>query len=183
MRLQSTGPFTYRVPGRPAPSGGPVLAVLTDGPADLAVAAQAVALAARTGAPVVAAAAVQGTGFGISAMLHVARARRMADETAAITGRVLPLLQSTRTPHVLTALLLPAHHDTGGPLPARAVRRAADHHGAALVVSPTELEEAGRLLVLVDEPLARLLSQAGPVQAPAQAQAPVAGGAPEGVGR
>jgi hypothetical protein len=156
MRVEPHGPFTYRVPGRPAASGGPVLAVLTDGPADLAVAAQAVALAARTGATVVAAAAVRGTGFGISAVLHLARARRTAEESSAITGRVLPLLQSTRTPHEVAALLLPLHWDTSGPLPGSAVRRAADHHEAAFVVSARELHAADGLLRLADEPLARL---------------------------
>ncbi|MGW0753534.1 hypothetical protein [Streptomyces sp. NPDC002587] len=70
-------PFTLR-------ADGPVLALFTGSRADAAVAARAADHAARTGHPVTFAAVVRSTGFGINALLHLARGRRIHAEADAI---------------------------------------------------------------------------------------------------
>ncbi|MFJ3692343.1 MULTISPECIES: hypothetical protein [Streptomyces] len=71
---------------------GPVLALFTGSSADAAVAARAAELAARTGHPVTAAAAVRSTGFSINALLHQVRERRIRIEADAILAAVLPVM-------------------------------------------------------------------------------------------
>ncbi|RZU46614.1 hypothetical protein EV385_6689 [Krasilnikovia cinnamomea] len=120
-----------------SPGSGPILAVLTDGFTDLAVAATAARLAAD-GRPVIVAAAVRGSGPSINALLHQARATRIAADVAAAAGRVSPILQRAGVMFQTTPLLLPVGWPDG-PLPARSVRRLARRTRAATVVTAAPL--------------------------------------------
>jgi hypothetical protein len=128
----------YHVQAR-RPGTGRILAVFTDGPADLAVAGYAADLAARTAAPIVAAAAVHSSGFSINPLLHRVRARRIADETAAITARVEPTLRRASPRLLVTTLTLPADQPAH-PLPSSAVYRLAVRVGAATLVTAAPLD-------------------------------------------
>ncbi len=153
MSAGSTTPLTYRIPGRHDAAGTTVVAVLTDGPTDLPVVTHAIALAARTGGLLIAAAAVRGSGFSVNPRLHRVRAQRITTEAAAITGRVTPALHAAGIAHLRATLVLPARHDPGQPPPADLVRRLADRHHAALVVTAAPLSGItadGRMLLVRD---------------------------------
>jgi hypothetical protein len=135
----------YQIAGR-APGSGPVVAVLTDGPTDPTVAAAAADWAARTGIGVVAAAAVVTTGFSIDPLLHRARARRMANESAAITGRVAPTLTAAGAQWRPAVITVPVGTDVARALPVAAVQRLVDRFDAAAVVTTSALfDPTGRL--------------------------------------
>ncbi|HZG93649.1 MAG TPA: hypothetical protein VEZ46_02955 [Mycobacteriales bacterium] len=141
----SSDVFCYQVAGR-APGSGPVVAVLTDGPADLAAAAAAAGWSADTGTRVVAAAVVVDTGFSIDPLLHRARARRMADESAAITGRVAPTLAAAGVEWRPAATTVKVATDVTRALPVAAVHRLVDRFTAAAVVTSAALDDpTGRL--------------------------------------
>jgi hypothetical protein len=129
---------SYHVDGR-CPGTGRILAIFTDGPADIAVARYAADLAARTAAPIVAAAAVHNTGFSLNPLLHRVRARRTAEETTAITARVEPTLRRANTRVLVTTLAVPASRRTDRP-PASAVHRLAVRVGATTVVVAEPLD-------------------------------------------
>ncbi len=133
-------PRTHLVAGR-TPGSGPVLAVLTDGPADLAVAAHAADLAARTGTLLVAAAVVPGGGISVNPLLHRARHRRYQAETTAIVGRVTPILYSAGVAHLRTTLPVPPGLDPTRALPVPAVRQLVDRFAAVAVVTSTPLND------------------------------------------
>lgn len=123
---------SYHVHGR-SPGTGRILAVFTDGPADLAVARYAAELAARTAAPIVAAAAVHQPAFSLNPLLHRVHTRRVAEETAAVTARVEPTLRRASARILVTPLPVPAGYRTDEP-PAVSVHRLAVRVGATTVV-------------------------------------------------
>lgn len=139
-------PRTYHVAGR-TPSTGPVIAVLTDGPADVAVAAHAAGLAARTGTLLITAAAVTtSAGFSMNALLHRARARRTLDDRRAITARVTPVLHTAGVAHFSTTLEIPPGIDATRVLPVTAVHHLINRFGAVAVVTTTPLHDPTGIL-------------------------------------
>jgi hypothetical protein len=134
-------PRTYHVAGR-TPGTGPVVAVLTDGPADVAVAAYAADLAARTGTLLITAAAVASSGgMSVNALLHRARAARVDADTRAIVARVAPVLHSAGVAHFRTTLAIPAGVDAGRALPVTAVHHLIDRFGAVAVITAAPLHD------------------------------------------
>ncbi|GIJ71529.1 hypothetical protein [Virgisporangium ochraceum] len=125
--------ISYHVRGR-SPGTGRILAVFTDSHTDLAVARHAADLAARAAVPIVAAAAVRQTRFSLNPLLHRVRARRIAEESAAITARVEPILRRANTRVLVTSLALSSTHRSDQP-PAVAVYRLALRVGATVVVA------------------------------------------------
>ncbi len=133
-------PRTFSVAGRP-PGSGPVLAVLTDGPADPAVAAHAAELAVRTGTLLVAAAVVRTSGISVNALLHRARDRRIQADSTAIVARVAPTLHRAGVAYFRTSLLIPAGSGTLRDLPVTALRQVIDRFGAVAVVTALPLHD------------------------------------------
>ncbi|MER6599739.1 hypothetical protein ACWDBC_08300 [Streptomyces parvus] len=137
-------PFTLR-------GEGPVLALFTGSRADQAVASRAAELAARTGHPVTAAAAVRSTGFSINALLHLARGRRIRTEAEAILAAVLPVI-ARAGPARTTTLVVPARINPYRTLPAGLVERLTHRTGADIALSPV-------LLTGYTSPIARELNR------------------------
>jgi hypothetical protein len=138
--MTNARPYTAYITGR-TPGSGPVLAVLTDGPTDMAVAAHAADLAARTGTLLIAAAAVHTTGFSLNALLHHARNRRVQADSIAIVGRVTPILHSAGVAHMRSTLLLPVGTDALRALPVAPVRQLVDRFSAVAVVTALPLRD------------------------------------------
>ncbi|MFI7542795.1 hypothetical protein [Actinoplanes sp. NPDC049599] len=138
-------PHTYDVVGRTRGSG-PVLAVLTDAPTDLIVAAHAADLAARTGTLLIAAATVHTTGCSVNALLHHARDRRIRTRGIAIVARVTPILHAAAVAYFRSTLLVPTGTDTGRPLPTTAVHRLVDRFGAVTVITALPLHDPTGIL-------------------------------------
>jgi hypothetical protein len=133
-----------------------VLAVLTDGPADLAVAAQAADLAARTGTMLIAAAAVATEdGPEGNPLLPHSRSRRVDAETRAIVARVTPVLHSYGVAYLRTTM--PVRHAFRVP-PVSAVRHLVDRFGAVAVVTAAPLHDPAGVLRPASE---QLLSRPG----------------------
>jgi hypothetical protein len=109
--------------------------VFTDGPTDLPVAATAAAIAAQTGTLLIAAAAVPTTGFSLNPLLHHARSRRMSNETAAIIGRVTPILATAGVAWTPTTLAVPPHIDPARTLPTTAMREIIGRFAVVTVVT------------------------------------------------
>ena len=142
------GARTYLVAGR-TPGTGPVIAVLTDGPADVAVAANAADLAAGTGTLLITAAAVtSGPGFSLNALLHQARQRCVDRDTRAIVARVAPVLYTAGVAHFRTTLKVPPGVDATRVLPVTAVHEVIDRFGAVAVVAATPLHDPTGVLQL-----------------------------------
>lgn len=133
-------PRAYDVAGRTCGSG-PVLAVLTDAPTDLIVAAHAADLAARAGTLLITAATVHTTGCSVNALLHHARGRRIRSKSIAIAARVTPILHATGVAYFRSTLLVPTGTDTRHPLPITAVCRLVDRFGAVAVVTALPLHD------------------------------------------
>lgn len=133
-------PLTYDVAGRTLGSG-PVLGVLTDTPADMAVAAHAADLAARTGTLLIAAATVHTTGCSVNALLHHARDRRIRSRSIAIVARVTPILNAAGVAYFRTTLLVPTSTDTGRAPPIAGVTRVVNRFGAVAVVIALPLHD------------------------------------------
>lgn len=133
-------PHTAHVAGR-TPGSGPVLAVLTDGPTDMAVAAHAADLAARTRTLLVAAATVHTTGISVNALPHQARTRRVNADSTAIVARVTPILHTAGVAFVRTTVLVPAGTDTLRALPLGAVHELVGRFGAVAVVTALPLHD------------------------------------------
>jgi hypothetical protein len=144
--------FTYQVVGR-APGTGPVLAVLADGPTDLAVATRAADLAAGTRTLLVVAAAVPTGDAGVDPLRN--RVRMRAD-TLAIAGRVAPVLHSAGVAYLRTALPMPAGADPTRALPVAAVLRLAERFAAVTVVAATVLHDPTGHLVRTSHPVRRV---------------------------
>ena len=140
MRSIPARPRTYHVAGR-TPGSGPVLAVPTDGPADVAVAAHAADLAARTGTLLITAAAVTAGGLSVNALLHRARAGRVDADTRAVVARVAPVLHSAGVAHLRTTLPVPAGVDATRALPVAAVHHLIDRFGAVAVITSARLDD------------------------------------------
>jgi hypothetical protein len=140
-----TRPYLYRVAGR-TPGSGPVVAVLTDHPTDMAVAAHAADLAARHGTLLVAAAAVHSTGLSLHSLLHHARDRRLHSESVAVVGRVTPILLTAGVAWMRSTLVLPAGTDALRALPVTAVRRLVDRFSAVAVVTALPLHDPTGML-------------------------------------
>lgn len=157
-------PCTYRVAGRTAGSG-PVLAVFTDGPADMAVAAHAASLAAHTRTLLVAAAAVHVTGLNINPILRGARTRRVHADRTAIIGRVTPILHAAGVAHLSTTLLVPTGTDALRALPLPSVHQLINRFSAVTVVTAHPLHDPTGMLQRVSHPH---------LDVPATATAPVA---------
>lgn len=143
--MTTTRPYTSHVADR-APGSGPVLAILTDGPTDMAVAAHAADLAARNCSLLIAVAAVHTSGLSINALLHRARARRVSAESRAIVARVTPILHAAGVVHHRGTLLLPAGVDALRDLPVAAVRQLVDRFSAAVVVTALPLRDPAGVL-------------------------------------
>jgi hypothetical protein len=124
----------HHVAGR-SPGGGPVIAVLTDGPTDLAVAARAAALAARHGTLLIAAATVHTPRFSINALLHHTRRQRLHAQTTAIVARVTPILHTAGIAYTRTTLTVPSGTDPLRALPVGAVHRLINRFHAVAVVT------------------------------------------------
>jgi hypothetical protein len=134
-------PRIHHVAGR-TPGTGPVLVVLADGPADLAVAAHAADLAARTGTLLIAAAAVTAdSGVSVNALLHRSRAGRIDADSRAIVARVTPILHSSRVAYLRTTLPVPAGVDPTRALPVAPVHHLVDRFGAVAVVTAVPLHD------------------------------------------
>ncbi len=145
MPLTSAPARCYQVAGR-TPGSGPVVAVLTDGPTDLTVAATAAAWAAETRTLLIAAAAVGDTGFSVNALLHRTRTGRTTAESAAIVGRVVPILTATGVAWLRTAVAVPAGADASRTLPLGPVLHLTERFGAVAVVTAAALHDpSGRL--------------------------------------
>ncbi|GAA0807178.1 hypothetical protein [Spirilliplanes yamanashiensis] len=138
--MTTTRPYLCHVAGR-TPASGPVIAVLTDGPTDLAVAAHAAGVAARSGTLLIAAAAVHTTGPSLNVLLHHARERRLHADSVAIVGRVAPVLHRAGVAWMRSSLLLPAGTDALRALPVAAVRQLVDRFGAVAVVTARPLRD------------------------------------------
>jgi hypothetical protein len=134
-----TRPHTYLVTGR-TPGSGPVVALLTDGPTDMAVAAHAAGITARYGTLLIAAAAVHTNGFRVNAPRRTARDRIDAD-THAVVARVTPILHSAGVAFLRSALPVPAGTDLLRALPVTAVHRLAHRFGAVTVVAADALHD------------------------------------------
>ncbi|RZU46609.1 hypothetical protein EV385_6684 [Krasilnikovia cinnamomea] len=138
--MTATRPSTAHLAGR-TPGSGPVLAVLTDGPTDMAVAAHAADLAVRTGTLLIAAATVA-AGSGINPLLlQHTRTRRVHNDTTAIVARITPILHGAGVAYRRSTLLVPAGTDTLRALPVTAVRRLVDRFGAVTVVTARPLRD------------------------------------------
>jgi len=133
-------PRTYHVAGR-TPGTGPVIAVLTDGPTDVAVAAHAADLAARTGTLLITAAAVTTTGFSTNALLHHVRQRRIDSDARAIVARVSPIVHSAGVAHFRTTLPVDPGVDATRALPATPLYHLIGRFGAVAVVTATPLHD------------------------------------------
>lgn len=140
-----TRPYICRVDGR-TPGSGPVVAVFTDGPTDMAVAAYAADLAARSGTLLIAAAAVHGTTVSLNALLHQARNRRLHADSTAIVGRVTPILHAAGVAWMRSTLLLPAGLDALRALPVSPVRQLIDRFSAVAVVTALPLRDPTGML-------------------------------------
>lgn len=138
--MTATRPSTAHVAGR-TPGSGPVLAVLTDAPSDLAVASHAADLAARTGTLLIAAATVHTTTPDIDLLRRRAGSRRVHSDSIAIVGRVTPILHAAGVAYFRSTLLVPAGTDPLRGLPITAVRHLADRFAAATVVSALPLHD------------------------------------------
>lgn len=143
-----TRPRISHVAGR-TPGSGPVIAVLTDGPTDMAVAAQAAGISARHGVLLVAAAAVHPSGSN-SADLDLwapsAGPGRLHAETNAIVARVTPILFSAGVAFLRTPIPVPPATDTLRALPVTAVHRLVQRFGAVTVVTATPLHDPTGML-------------------------------------
>ncbi|MFD1364537.1 hypothetical protein [Actinoplanes sichuanensis] len=140
-----TRPYISRVTGR-TPGSGPVVAVLTDGPTDMAVAAHAADLAARSGTLLIAAAAVHNTGFSLNALLCHARNQRLHADSIAIVGRVTPILHTAGVAWMRSTLLLPAGTDALRAVPITALQQLVNRYGAVAVVTALPLSDPTGLL-------------------------------------
>ncbi len=139
---------TYHVAGR-TPGTGPVLVVLADGPADLAVAARAADLAARTGTLLVAAAAVAArSGVSINPLFHRARSGRIDADSRAIVARVTPILHSAGVAYLRTTLPVPEGVDPTRALPVGPVHHLVERFGAVAVVTAVTLHDPTGVLRL-----------------------------------
>lgn len=138
-------PHVYDVAGRTRGSG-PVLAVLTDSPADTLVAAHAADIAARTGTLLIAAATVPTTGCSVNALLHHARNRRIRSRSIAVVARVTPILRAAGVAYFRSTLLVPAGTDTRLGVPADAVSQLVDRFGAVAVVIALPLHDSTGVL-------------------------------------
>jgi hypothetical protein len=140
-----TRPYLCHVAGR-APGSGPVVAVLTDHPTDMAVAARAADLAARHGTLLIAAAAVHSTGFSLDPLLHHARDRRLRTDSIAIAGRIAPILHTAGVAWMRSTLVLPAGTDALRALPIMALHRLVDRFSAVAVVTALPLHDPTGML-------------------------------------
>ncbi|WP_420082821.1 hypothetical protein ACN6AT_37510 (plasmid) [Streptomyces sp. JL4002] len=132
--------YVHTVPGRPA--GDRILAVLTGSRADRDVAAHAGELAARTGTKLTAAVVLRSTGFSINALLHPARARRLAYRADAVLAPRTEAL--TAAGHYKTVtVLLPARTNPHHRLPARTLLRLAHRAGTDTVITPIPIHPSG----------------------------------------
>jgi hypothetical protein len=138
-------PYLCHVAGR-TPGSGPVVAVFTDHPTDMAVAAHAAGLAARHGTLLVAAAAVHSTGYSLDALLHHARSRRPHTDSIAVVGRVTPILHTAGVAWLRSSLVLPAGTDALRALPVAAVRRLIERFSAVAVVTALPLHDPTGML-------------------------------------
>jgi len=138
----------YHVIGR-TPGSGPVVAVFTDCPTDLPVAAAAASWAADTRTLLVAAAAVTDPGFSLNPLLHRAAERRLGTESVAIVGRVTPVLTAIGVAWIRATIAVPAGVDPARSLPATTVRDLVDRYAAVGVVTAAALDDpSGRLVPL-----------------------------------
>jgi hypothetical protein len=152
MILSPRSAHTYQVVGR-APGTGPVLAVLADGPADLAVATRAADLAARTRTLLVVAAAVH---TEPAALPGRDRSGRVNAESTAIAGRVAPILHSAGVAYLRTTLPVPHGTDPARAVPVAAVLRLAGRFAAVIVVAGTALHDPTGLLHRAAHPADRV---------------------------
>lgn len=152
--------YCHQVTGR-LPGAGPVLAVLTGGPADLAVAQAAAAWAAGTGSPVIAATVVTGTGFSLNPLLHQVRARRQDADSLAVIDRLTPILTAAGVAWLRTIVAVPTR---AGPAPTPSlvtIRRLVDRFAAVAVVTAAPLHDpAGRLAPLPPQAAAMAITAA-----------------------
>ncbi|WP_431920923.1 hypothetical protein [Nonomuraea jabiensis] len=147
MRQTSDPVICYQVVGR-NPGTGPVLALCTGGPADLAVAASGAAWAAGTRSLVIAITVVTGTGFSLNPLLHQVRARRQDCDSVTIINRIVPALTAAGVAWLRTIVAVPAG---AGPasVPLGTIRRLVDRFAAVAVVTATALHDpTGRLIPL-----------------------------------
>ncbi|MDY7087646.1 MAG: hypothetical protein SYR96_21360 [Actinomycetota bacterium] len=134
MSTSPPRPHVHHVEGRTRGTG-PVLAVFTDGPTDLTVAATAAAIAAQTGTLLIAAAAVPHSGFSLNSLLHRARSQRISQESAAIIGRVTPILTTAGVAWARATFAVPLGVDPARTLPAHAIQDLINRFAAVTVVT------------------------------------------------
>ncbi|MFD3961916.1 MULTISPECIES: hypothetical protein [Streptomyces] len=132
--------YVHAVTGRPA--GGRILAVLTGSRADRDVAAHAGQLAARTGTKLTAAVALRSTGYSISALLHLVRARRLAAQADAVLAPRTEALTKAGHYQAVT-VLLPARTNPYHRLPARTLRRLAHRTHTDTVITSVPIHPPG----------------------------------------
>ncbi|GAA0838331.1 hypothetical protein ACFQVD_08760 [Streptosporangium amethystogenes subsp. fukuiense] len=157
--------YCHQVTGR-LPGTGPVLAVLTGGPADLAVAHTAATWATGTRSLVIAATVVTGTGFSLNPLLHQVRARRQDADSLAVIDRLTPILTAAGVAWLRAIVAVPTR---AGPAPAMtpalplaAIRRLVDRFAAVAVVTATPLHDpAGRLAPLPPQAANAAITAAG----------------------
>lgn len=125
------GAYCHQITDR-LPGTGPVLAVLTGGPADLAVARTAATWAAGTGSLLIAVTVVTSTGFSINPLLHQVRARRQDADSLAVIDRLTPILTASGVAWLRTIVAVPTR---AGPtltlapaLPLATIRRLVDRY-------------------------------------------------------
>jgi hypothetical protein len=145
-----TRPYLSHVAGR-TPGSGPVVAVLTDHPADMAVAAAAAGLAAGLAAGqgtllVVAPAVHGGAGFVRDVLLPPARTRSLRADSIAIAGRVTPILHTAGVAWMRSTLVLPAGTDALRALPVHPLLKLVDRFSAVAVVTALPLHDPTGLL-------------------------------------
>ncbi|MEV4067378.1 hypothetical protein, partial [Nonomuraea dietziae] len=132
----------HQVTGRLA-GAGPVLAILTGSPADLAVAQAAAGWAAGTGSRVVAATVVTHTGFSLNPLLHQVRASRYEADSLAITARVFPVLTAAGVVWLRTLVAVPGRRGPARAPLLSAIRRLIDRFAAVAVVTTTPQHDNG----------------------------------------
>ena len=143
--MSVTHPHVAHVAGRTLGSG-PVVAVFTDHPCDMAVAAHAAGLAAASGTLLIAAAAVHSSGLSAATLVHRARSRRLHPDSVAIVGRVTPILHTAGVAYLRSMVVLPAGADALHALPVTAVRQLVDRFSAVAVVTARPLRDPSGVL-------------------------------------
>lgn len=144
--MTSARPYLHHVAGR-AVGSGPVVAVLTDHPTDVTVAAHAAELAARHRTMLIAAAAVNSPGIDMRRLLAHTRNRRLNADSVAITGRVAPILDAAGIAWMRSTLLLPLGSDALRALPPDPLRQLVGRFSAAAVVTARPLHDPTGTLV------------------------------------